>query len=189
VPPTASFVISPPPISAPTLVALPAPAPAPTVVVAAAVPVAAIPVPPVAVAPMLAPPALAPPTLAAPCGVGRSVTEDCRREPRAGQHRQHGRERLALGAHRKLEVTAAGAQLQMPPQRTTAKLTAMGHGELFANVLTGCAQRVAVGDQGAARLVDERLDPAHRTPHDRGDCLVGKIVELGQQQRAALVLG
>jgi hypothetical protein len=115
--------------------------------------------------------------------VRRSVAEDRRREAGAGQHRQYRPERLALRAHRELEVTAADAQLQMSAQRTAPKFATMRYRELFANVLTGCAHRVAVSDQSGACLVDQRLDLAHLAPHDRGDRLVRQVVELGQQQR------
>ena len=116
-------------------------------------------------------------------GVRRAVAEDRRREPCAGKHRQHGRERLALGADGELEVTAAGTQLQVPAQRTAAKFAAAGHRDLLADVLAGCVTRIAVSDQGAARLIDERLDPVHRALKDRGDRLVGEVAGLGQQQR------
>ena len=42
----------------------------------------------------------------------------------------------------------------MPAQRAAAQLAAAGDRELFANVLAGGVLRVAVGDQGAARLID-----------------------------------
>ncbi len=117
------------------------------------------------------------------------VPEDRHREPGAGRDRQHGRERLALGGERELEVAAALAQPQVPAQGPAAQFAAARDGELFANLQAGRVASVAVGEQRAARLVDERLDLAHLAPHDRGDRCVGQVVELGQQQRRALVLG
>ena len=70
----------------------------------------------------------------------RTMPEDRGREPGAGQHRQHRPERLALGADRELEVAAADAQPQMPAQRPAAKFAAVGHRELFADVLAGRAR-------------------------------------------------
>jgi hypothetical protein len=46
--------------------------------------------------------------------VGRAVTENRRREARAGQHREHGRKGLTLGVDRELEVAAPDTQAQMP---------------------------------------------------------------------------
>ena len=127
------------------------------------------------------------------CGRGRvgcrPVPEDRDREPRAGRDREHGRERLALGGERELEVAAARAQPQVPAQRPAAQFAAARDGQLFADLQAGRAERVAVGEQRAARLVDERLDLAHLAPNDRRDRGVGQVVELGQQQRRALVLG
>jgi hypothetical protein len=116
------------------------------------------------------------------------VAENGGGETSARQDWQQDRERLTLGTNGELEVAAAGAQVQMPAQRPTAQFPAARRRELFANVMAGCTARVAVGDQGAARLVDERLDLARRTPHDRGDRLMAEIFELHQQQRAALIL-
>ena len=90
---------------------------------------------------------------------------------------------VALGADGELEVTAAGTQLQVPAQRATAKFAAAGHRDLLADVLAGCVTRVAVSDQGAARLMDERLDLVHRALKDRGDRLMGEVAGLGEQQR------
>ena len=121
--------------------------------------------------------------------VRRPVSEDRHREPGAGRDRQHGRERLALAGERELEVAAARAQPQVPAQGPAAQLAAARDGELFANLQAGGVVSVAVGEQRAARLKDQRLDLAHLAPHDRRDRLVGEVVELGQQQRRALVLG
>ncbi len=84
----------------------------------------------------------------------RPVSEYRRREPGAGRDRQHGRERLALGGERELEVAAARAQPQVPAQGPAAQFAAARDGELFANFQAGGAERVAVGEQRAARLVD-----------------------------------
>ncbi len=118
-----------------------------------------------------------------------AVREHARGEACGGKDGQDGRERLALGGDQMVEVAAAGAHREMSTQRTAAQFATAGDGELFADLAAGGRARVAVGDQSGARLVDERLDLAHGTPHDRGDRLVGKVVELGQQERAALLLG
>jgi hypothetical protein len=116
------------------------------------------------------------------------MAKDGSHEASAGQNRQHRCERLTLSVDRELEVATATTQVQMPAQRPPTQFAAASERELFANVLAGSVARVAFSDQGAAGLVNERLDLAHLTPHDRGDLLMAEILELREQQRAALVL-
>jgi hypothetical protein len=117
------------------------------------------------------------------------VGKDARSEVGGGKHGEDRGERPALDGEELLEVAAPRAHGQVPAQRAAAQLAAAGDGELFANLLAGRLARVALGDQRGAGLVDERLDLAHGAPHDRRDRPVGKVVELGEQQRAALLLG
>jgi hypothetical protein len=116
------------------------------------------------------------------------MAKDGGNEAGAGQNRQHRCERLTLSVDRELEVAAAATQVQMPAQRPPPQFAAASDRELFANILAGSVARVAFSDQGAAGLIDERLDLTHLTPHDRGDLLMAEILELREQQHAALIL-
>jgi hypothetical protein len=74
-------------------------------------------------------------------------------------------------------------------QRSAAQHRAARDLELSADVLArGCA-RVALGDQRAARLEDERLDLARGTSDRGGDLRVAQIAQLEEHQCFALVVG
>jgi len=144
-PPTASFVTTPPPTSAPMPVPPPAPALAPPTAVLAAVPVAAIPAPPV---PWL--PRQHRRRSLLRCSPRRPRVplhgRGSRRESRAGQHRQHCPSdwRCAPTASWKSRQPTHNFRCRAMDR---AEVRRHGHRELFANVLAGRAQRVAVGDQ------------------------------------------
>jgi hypothetical protein len=70
------------------------------------------------------------------------------------------------------------------PQRALA-----GGGQLGADLLARGRARVTALDQALAGAEDQALHLARLTVQDRGGLRVREVLELGEQQRGALVLG
>ena len=79
--------------------------------------------------------------------------------------------------------------MQVAAQRSAAQHAAARDLELSADVLARCGARLAVRDQGSARLKDQRLDLARWTADRRGDLRVAQVTELEEHECLALVVG
>jgi hypothetical protein len=112
-------------------------------------------------------------------------------DPKAARrhYREHHGQRPVLLANPRLEFPAARTQHQMPPERSPAELAPPGHGQVLADLDTRRRPGRPVGEEGRAGLVDEGLHLPGPAPEDLGDLRVTPILELGQEERAPLVLG